>query len=318
MSEKKPDKDPPKEVAQSIPSSMETILDRGKGGHLIVKPGKPYAWEDGKHDIPLTESNAALIGMAIVHEGGTAPKVSAAELKVLEEADKKDNATDEEHAAYEGARVKHLISESMEQYANWYIILVACQQVRDLSQSNLDNFTRMCKAKTLPSRAVMFISYWASTRDILASNVAIRERFVTNKFFEYHTTGSSSPALCSQAISEAGSLEVFSADEKKVVEDAAKTPYDLESARKIPDITLVKARAIHEAAGTLPDVWYMGQKAADRYSGKKYSAIVKLLKRYFELQSGIEKLEGMDLATVAKSLEELFKSPAAQSPPSQE
>jgi hypothetical protein len=281
------------------------MLSISKDINFTIPPVKPYKWEGGKHDIELTRGNLPLIGMLYIFEGVDPPAVGSAELLAAKTAAEAPAATADVIKAYDDLKISSILAATHEQMSNWFLVLVACQQVRDLSQSNIDNFARMCKTATMPSKALQFVSYWAANTPSLAANASVREKFETNKFFEYHTTGSSTPALCLQAMEEVPSLEMFSKVEADVIQDALNNAHSLEAARLIPDITLVKVRAILEAAGTLPEVWYMGDKAVAKYSGKKYSAIVKIVKQIFKLQTDLDGIDTMDIPTLVSRFDEL-------------
>jgi hypothetical protein len=107
---------------------------------------------------------------------------------------------------------------------------------------------------------------------------------------------------------EAGSLDLFSPSEVVAVRDAYVAAHDISVARYIPSITLIKTRAVLEAAGTLPDIWYMGDKAISRFSGKKYSALVKLVRAVFKKQTLVDGIDEDDLKTLTSKLSSLVQS----------
>jgi len=286
----------------------DDVLAMATSDNIRVPPEKPYEWDDGSGDIELIMANAPIIAMAWVHEGTDPPQADPRALSNAKTAAEADDASEDILEAYEQERVKYDVATKMAEYSNWYIILVACTQVRELSDSNLQNFSQMCGAKPLPARVKSFLLYWASTQDLLIDSEAARVRFISNKFFEYHTTGSSTPTLCEEAISEATGLGMFDDAEILVVQIAREAIHDLDAARTIPSRTLVKVRAVHDAAGTLPDIWYMGQKAVDRFSGKKYSAMVKMLKAIFVKQTNTEDLDERDLDTLTADLTSLINT----------
>lgn len=305
--------EPPTNVHPSTMATVEEILEKAGKAGLIVAPVKPYQWSKAGPDIPFTKINAGLIGMTYVHEGIIPALMSDEDLKKLEVKATVPSPKAEDIAEFEASKVKKVISENYNKYANWYLVLVSCEQVRSLGQGNLDNFARMCKADPFPARASAFISYWAAVRAPLVSNANVRATYESNRFFEYHTTGSSTPLLCQQAVEEADGLPLFSEKEIAQVAKAVSTIHDLDEARKIPNFTLVKVRAVLEASATLPEIWYMGAKAVDRYSGKKYAAIVKHLKAIFAIQTRVDQLPDMSMATLVTSLDELLKSGKASS-----
>lgn len=298
-----------------MPISLEYLLKDATGADILLPTVAPYVWSGGKHDIPMTRAYIPIIGMAYVHHGATPPNVSDSDFSELEEGASAEGASDEAVKKFEEAVIDRAVFSSMPQLRNWYMILVACQQVKELKASNLENFSRMCRCQALPQKAGAFIAYWAATQEDFASNTSVREKFDGNKFFEYHTTGSSTPMLCKDAISEAAGLEVFSASEVGMINSAVGAYYDLEAARTIDVLTIVKSSAVLEAAGRLPDNWWMGKKAVERYSSKRYSALVKHLKRIFDIQMNTDGIEGMDLPTLVASLNRLLSTSSVLTPP---
>jgi hypothetical protein len=275
---------------------------------LDVPPDRPYSWENGKHDIELIKPNVPIIAMTLVHEGAQPKPVDQARLAELKEATQKENPSEDEITTHQEMQVRDSVYRNFSSYVNWYLVLVACTQVRELSDSNLQNYTRMCGAPPLPVKVKSFLTYWAASQAPLAENESVRKRFVENKFYEYHTTGSSTPALCKQAIEEAGNLDIFGHSEVAFVQDAYASSHDISMARFIPDITLIKTRAVLEAAGTLPDIWYMGDKAISKFSGKKYSALVKLVRAVFKKQTMLDGIDEDDLSVLASKLTSLVQS----------
>jgi hypothetical protein len=246
--------------------------------------------------------------MTYVHEGATPENVPPEDTVALKEAAEDEAATPDVIESYTKAKVMNRIFESFSSYANWYLILVACTQVRELTDRNLQNFSQMCGAPPLPARVKSFLKFWAANQTMLSQNDRVRDLFSDNLFFEYHTTGSSTPNLCLTAMAEVNGFELFSPEEVGVVNKAFEENHDIEEARKIPSVTLVKTSAVLEAAGTLPDIWYMGQKARDKFSGKKYSALVKFLKEIFRRQTAVSDLGDADNETLATNFEALVNS----------
>jgi len=270
---------------------MDIIDLIGTDSSLLIPPTVPYRWDNGAHDIELTPLNAPLVAMAWVHEGGTPPGVKEEEFDKIRLQAEGDNASDADYAAWESAQCMRLVHDNWGQYSNWYLILVACYQVRELNDANLLNFSRMFSSRPLPPRTVSFLAYWASQQVKLVEDHSLRNKFVSNKFFERHTTASSTPRLCVEALDKATGLGVFAQSEETKIRKAFKNKHDLKLAQNLSTITLVKVSAVHEAAGTLPDVWYMGNKAVARFSGKKYSALVKYLKAIFKIQTNTDQID---------------------------
>lgn len=278
--------------------SIAGILALADSSKFKVPPSVPYEWRGGAHNIEMIKPNVPIIGMAYVHEGDVPEEVDPGVLEDARVAAEDEAATEKEVQAYTQMMVQDQVHANFEQFSNWYLILVACTQVRELTDSNLQNFSRMCGSAPIPARVKPFLTYWASQQENLAESEEVRERFEDNKFFEYHTTGSSTPALCIQAIDESGDLGLFNDLEIEKIHSADDERFDLEAARLIPSITLVKVSAVLEAAGTLPEVWYMGAKAREKFSGKKYSALVKFIKEIFKRQMSTESIEEIGRAHV--------------------
>jgi ribosomal protein L12E/L44/L45/RPP1/RPP2 len=266
---------------------------------------------NGVPHIEKSRPNIPLLALAYAHEGCKPPKVPEEDFSDAKDAAEAENPSDEDVAKWTTLSVDQAVYENFATYVNWYLLLVACQQVRALDDSNLTQFCKMTGAPPLPSRVQLYLRYFAATQLELSDVTDIIEKFSDNKFFEYHTTASSTPNLCLEALAEAPNMSLFTFTEEVAIKEASIAENDLEAARRIHPVTLVKVHAIHEAAGTLPPKWYMGEKAVARFSGKKYSAMVKFLKAIFTKQSNTEELGDRDMDTLVSDLALLVDTFAA-------
>lgn len=291
-----------------MPATIEELLTWSSSANIKVPPVVPYVWNDGDHDIEKSASNVPIIGMAYAHEKKEPPKVKMQDFLDARKGATKEKPTAEEIDKFEKIQVDELVSSNFQQYLNWYLILVACTQVRELSDANLQNFAKMSGSKPLPPRVKSFLIYWAAMQEPLYKDAGVQERFADNKFFEYHTTGSSTPGLCMRALDEVEELGVFEDAEKELITAAYYTPECIEFARMIPPVTLVKARAVLEACGNLPEIWYMGEKAKANFTAKKYTALVMYLKQIFAIQVKTEDLSERSMPVLKEDLKELLTS----------
>jgi hypothetical protein len=295
-----------------MPRTINQILDIDAGGDrtVIVPPEQPYrislpaegAGGGGGNglphryvaDIAYTLQNASALALIYIYEGMERPTVTDEQMEAARVAAEADDATEEATDAYTFLKVVKDIGTNWARYSNWFLVLVACTQVRKLDTGNLSQFCNMSDARQMPAKVLTFLRYFAAQLPSLIEEERIRVDFSGYPYFEYHTSASSTPQLVDKAMLEVTGLGFFSEEEEGVVEAAMESKHDLELAREIDPNTLVKARAILEANGTLPDVWYMGARAVDRFSGKKYSAMVKLFKALFNIQSNTDNLEDLD------------------------
>jgi hypothetical protein len=309
-----------------MPRTLEQIMainDEG-GRSFIVPPDKPYrmsdppvvaeedAEDDMPHrhvaDMPYTLQNAALIAMIYIYEGIAKPDVTDAQMDTARDAAEADGATDEETDAYTFLKVVRDIGEKWKRYSDWYLLLVACTQVRKLDTGNLTQFCNMSDARQMPAKVLSLLRYFAAYMPRLIESERLRADFSGYPYFEYHTSASSTPKLVDKAMGEVKGHGFFSPEEAETVDQALVHVFDLERTREIDPNTLVKARAILEANGTLPEVWYMGKRAVDNFSGKKYTAMVKLFKELFNRQGKTDDLEELDEPALVGRLSALVMS----------
>jgi hypothetical protein len=284
----------------------ERILGLANSDKIVVIPDKPYFMDGGAPDISVTRPNIPVIALCYIHEGAEIPPVEEDLL-----ADARDVSVDPDASEAEKENSKKIILQYQMHrdsavYANWYLILVACTQVRELSPSNLEQFGKMTKYGAMSQTMIRFLNYFAASQDDLTQNEALADRFISNKYFEYHTSASSTPRLCMDAMDDADGLDVFTEEEQSLVRSAVNTPSSMDNARTIPRMTLIKARAILDANGTLPDTWYMGQRAVDGFSGSRYSAMVKGLKMYYKKKYDLDEFEDLNLSQMVSRVQELM------------
>jgi hypothetical protein len=221
----------------------------------------------------------------------------------------KPSAKNDEIEKYNAMLVMSAVKRDLIKYKLWYLVLVAAQQVRDLTDSNIENFRKMKNGRMLPSSVKKYLSYWASEQDSLVENRVVRERFKGNMFFEYHTTGCSTPDLCLKAMKDFPEKGFFTPADRVDVKHALKNRHKIDLARDIPQSLLVKVRLVLEATGCLPDTWYMGERAKNNCSGKKYSAGLKMIKAILDKRADIVDLENKSEEVIATSLKKLFADP---------
>lgn len=274
--------------------------DEGEGGGEDALPHRYVV------DLPYTLQNAALLAMIYIYEGIEKPTVTDAQLDAARVAAEADGATEDDTDAHTFLKVVKDIEDKWVRYSDWFLLLVACTQVRKLDTGNLTQFCNMCDARQMPAKVLSLLRYFAANMPRLVESDQLRTAFSGYPYFEYHTSASSTPGLVDKALGEVRGLGLFSAEEERVVDQALVHVHDLELTREIDPNTLVKARAILEANGTLPEIWYMGQRAVGNFSGKKYTAMVKLFKELFNRQSRTDDLDELDEPALVERLSALI------------
>jgi hypothetical protein len=289
-----------------MPRSLLDILGLCNTDTLVVSAKKPYTWANGDCDVEKTVANAPIIALVYIHEDAPQPDDNSDDLALIKAAAEAESADETATNNYNAALVHHHIHTHWKQYSNWYLVLVACEQVRPLEAANIVNFCKMCKAPSMPAKVSLFIKYFATMQPHLVGIPAILDRFIGNKFFEYHTTGSSTPRLCVEALDDAAGLKIFTGAEKAAIRKAASSIDQVDVARLIDNVTLVKVSAIHKASGTHPESWPMGDKAVARFSGSKFRALVKFLVAIYNKQTNTDDLDSKDHATLVANMHMLI------------
>lgn len=299
-------------------------IDTSRDRNIVVPPEQPYRIDqpaDGAAggggdglphryvvDMPYTLPNASTLALIYIYEGMDQPTVSNAQMETARVAAEAENAPEEAIDNYTFLQVVKDIGTNWVRYSNWFIILVACTQVRKLDTGNLNQFCNMSDARQMPAKVLTILRYFAAQMPSLIEEGRVRTDFSGYPYFEYHTSASSTPQLVDKAMLEVAGLGFFSAEEERRVDAAMANKHSLELAREIDQNTLVKARAILEANETLPDIWYMGSRAVDRFSGKKYSAMVKLFKALFKRQNNTDNLDELDEPAIVGRLNHLIST----------
>lgn len=199
--------------------------------------------------------------------------------------------------------------ESWDKFAKHLILLVACQQVRELSISNLTKFNQMIGVMAPPPKLPTIIKYIASSMEDFfeVGGLDLGKMFEDNLFYQYHTSAASTASLVKRAMDDSASLCLFTEREIVTVEEALETPWNMVHQRLISDICIVKSMAVLECTGGLPETWYMGEKAKGRVSARRYKVIKAIIKRILDIDDDLEKLPEMQRPQVMEKLMSLLE-----------
>jgi hypothetical protein len=151
--------------------------------------------------------------------------------------------------------------------------LVACQQVKALSDENIVNYYRSCGIPNFPvavmSKVLPFI---ASTCPKISEHAKISDLASRHKFVQYHTAYASTGALCMKYVTQCpAELKKALGDDGKddpIVAKAALKPYDAAAVDAIPKNIVQLTYCFLDAAELLPKGWYQGNKAVNDMSAR--------------------------------------------------
>lgn len=196
--------------------------------------------------------------------------------------------------------------------------LVACNQVRELKTANVESyFASLGKAKVnarsivealavistafgnlvsqnaaLGDAAVAVLNPGATSAQVLAARKSAS--VLTNApFIEYHTTASSTPALCKRMCDDLGAMRAaFISDAvANVINDAFRAQHDLALSRLIPAKAIVVTSAYLTSMNSLPEGWKQGQRAVASHSPIAYRAMTTIFKKYATFAANLNEAE---------------------------
>lgn len=200
------------------------------------------------------------------------------------------------------------ISDVVQKGKRWTLELIACYQVKPLSENNLNNYFRSKGIDSIPWKADEILRYLASNLPPFSSNDGYEELVSSSVFLQYHTSASSNASLCRRAEESFPFDKLFTDEEQDAISDSFDHPYDMEKAKSIDGFTLVKTSAVLEACGILPSNWYMGKKAVQSYPVSSYNNMVKHVRKAIALRedyAGLESITDVDL--LGDKINALFK-----------
>lgn len=242
---------------------------------MILVSDKPWTIIDGVTYFEPSSGMAHSIAFAMIHEvlvpsNGNKPAAANAAF------------SDEYREAYSSVIL------NFAQYKQWFLVLVACHQVRALTDQNMEAFFQMNNTREQGiAKFLKTLQYCSNNQALFANNPALRVKFETNRFFEYHTSATTTPALITRAINSCPIPNVFTAAELNAVAAAKASSHDIMLSRAIPENALFKARAILEALKISPPKWYMGQTAYENGNPLAYAALVKVIEKAGSLSTGV-------------------------------
>jgi hypothetical protein len=169
-----------------------------------------------------------------------------------------------------------------------YVDLTGCHQVRVLTTSNVTQYAKMVGLDDMDDKLRDYIDYWAKTNPEMCKSRIFAERAGVNEWTSYHSGASGSANLIIRASETAPIPGFFTNEEICYTNESIKDPTSMEKARAIPKVTLVKAHAILDVLGGLPEKsWYMGQKAMQAYPIKMYKTLTAAIRILITKQSDI-------------------------------
>jgi hypothetical protein len=188
------------------------------------------------------------------------------------------------------------------------IDMVGCYQVSPLSYNNVTNYFKSMKLLGAPANALPYIAYWASITPQLVEEPAFVSRSESCLFVMYHIGATTSPNLCKLAMENQPWKGFYDDGEEELINEAVAHIWDITYARKISDSTLVKTEIWLEQIERLPDTWYMGSKAAQKFSAIKYNQMKMILKQAKKKMKESLSLEGLSLKGLKEKFDEVSTS----------
>jgi hypothetical protein len=264
----------------------------------------PYTFvpDDGFRGRGNSDQECFLAAMTIVFEGGQAPNVTPDQVADAKEAlttaqqnavqgglagvggDDEDTGNIAElQRTYQRLRAQHTISIGIISgaAAQSLIDLIACEQVRTLTDKNMENFFKMKTLPDAPAKANSFVRYWASQASRVTDMEGYMVRAEVSEFVRYHTGASTTADLMTIAIQTPPFPGYFTEREMLFVERAKRNRQTLQFAREIPQFAIVKARLWLVGLDRHPDTWYMGKKAEEKFPATHYKLMGDHLKQMY-------------------------------------
>jgi len=273
-------------------------------------PQCPYVHNStaGTFDIPKNAKNQSLFALALIHSGYGAPVMTDAALATHQSDFDDDNENEALLEMLTGSKVLMHIKLNWATYNNWYILLVACHQVRAMTDGNIEKFSQYANTDTLPSRVTKYLDYFASTQPILSEMPQVRARFEDSRFFQYHTTECQTAGLCKKAQDNDPGVGLFSDAEIRTIKEAHDATKSIRTARLIQDTTMIKAHCMLTVLGSRPDKWYMCNKVIEDAPAGTTTAMIKVLRKAYEIAtdtSAVDK-EGATMEDMKAAFSKLY------------
>jgi hypothetical protein len=168
----------------------------------------------------------------------------------------------------------------------WLVQLVACEQVRSLSDMNVRNYFASAKIKVTSTKPIIkVLTYAASVMPSIMSSVSMRDAIYDNEFVTYHTSAASSPQLVYRAMEALGSSAemIYAAEDIVAVKAAIETPWDLQSVKCLSTRCLAISDAVLKIFGSRPEIWYQGSRARASTPAAMMALWEEMFRQYKEL-----------------------------------
>jgi hypothetical protein len=248
--------------------------------------GRPFVFDSklGYVKNPMRPESAVLAAAVFAYEGVSPEVVTDADVETARAAYNEAQAAGGESEG-ELKSLKMAIHQNLIHLnhvtglgASVLLDLTGCQQVRELSESNIQNFFQSLRLDGAPANVLPFVRYWSAMIPSIATSEGFASRLEESKFVQYHTGASTTPGLCRLVADSVPFKGFFSSEELTLINKAYTERTSLKSARAIPTAALVKTWVWLDLTGRLPDRWYMGQRAVDGFPVVHYKLLTELLK----------------------------------------
>jgi len=207
------------------------------------------------------------------------------------------------------ADVKHefsreVINDMVDKAAKWVFDVAACCQTSMLAEKNYANLFNSYGSETVPWKINEIAEFSSVKFPKIVGTRGFKEYLLENTFVRYHTQATSTPGLIKMAV-ESCPFGDFLNDQERVAYNLAYKDFtNIQSARAIPNRALYITSAVLEASSALPPSWYMGSKARGTFPASNYAALVKVMKRGFEVANSTDGIDGI---TSLDNLKDIFK-----------
>jgi len=276
--------------------SITRCLNNSLTSQVGLIPQCPYVhnYADKSFNIPMNVKNQSLLALAMIHTGYPMPPVTEQHLTNAQANCEADEDNENLLLISNSLKVYMHIRLNWSTYNNWYILLVACHQVRAMTDSNIEKFAQYAKTKDLPDKVITYLHYFASTQPILSEIPAVRARFQDSRFFQYHTTECQTAALCKKAQDNDPGVGLFSKAEIQTIKDAHDATKSIRNARLIQDTTMIKAHCMLTVLQRRPEKWYMCNKVIEDAPAGTTTAMIKILKKAYDIATDTSAVDKED------------------------
>lgn len=150
---------------------------------------------------------------------------------------------------------------------NHVIEMVTANQVKTLSDENIESYYKMSGLEVSVNNPMKSISYLSTVFPQLITAPNIQAQIPNMKWLEYHTSYSGSARLINSCITDTGTIITWQANTVAAVQAALAAPWDPATANAIPEMAIAITYVYLEVTNMLPrKPWYQGNKAFNNLS----------------------------------------------------